>query len=459
MKLEFIHHDGSSRLILIFAGWSTGKEFYETEYVDGWDVAVVSGDGHEEPCMTDLKNYHTIYLYAWSMGVYFAQRFLPEWVKPTACYAVCGTPTPCDDKEGIPRVIFEGTARNLDRRNLDKFRRRMCGSSILYNRICANFGEEDTDRLRMQLIDVMNTPVSRRLQWRAAYIGMSDRIFPPANQIAAWRDITEVICLEDTPHYIDLSRIVRHTIIDTGRVGERFTRSLGTYTQHAHAQRLIAGRLADLISEYVQAPHFRKVIEIGSGTGIFSHIWCRKIDAEHAVFMDLCDMPVYGVAREESYLKGDAEIKIETQSYSDPGSIDAILSASAVQWFSNPEAFYAHCHALLRQGGILALSTFSPGNLPELCSLRSDPMYYPSASELKSYMHMFNDVIIMEETVEIDFTTPMEALRHLRLTGVTGSGAVASTTGIRRFVERYPQNKRGRYSLTFKPLYILARKG
>ena len=43
MKCEFLHKEGSSRLILIFSGWSTDMEFYSHISHPGWDVAVVSG--------------------------------------------------------------------------------------------------------------------------------------------------------------------------------------------------------------------------------------------------------------------------------------------------------------------------------------------------------------------------------------------------------------------------------
>lgn len=259
------------------------------------------------------------------------------------------------------------------------------------------------------------------------------------------------------PHLIDLQDIVVHTIIDTSKVGERFTRSLDTYSSHAHAQRIIAENLAAMLAGSAPAD-CREVIELGSGTGLFTRAWSRLLNPQRARFFDLCRMPVYGVCEREEYFTGDAEQAVAQLAADQPLSVDAILSASAIQWFANHQRFFSNCHRLLKPEGLLAISTFAPGNLPELCRLRPDPMYYPSAETIRSYLSDFQRVEVRQEEVEIDFTSPMEALRHLRLTGVTGSGAQAGAAGVRRFVREYPQNSRGRYSLTFKPIYILARK-
>lgn len=460
MKIDFTQHRQEERLILIFAGWSTTPALYEHVEMPGWDVAVVSGEDCEVPDFEVLRGYSTVYLYAWSMGVYFAMRMLPDWMKPVACYAVNGTPSPCHDTLGIPCDIFLGTAKGLTSRSLEKFRMRMCGSADRYCELQPCLSGGDVSRLAKQLLDVAGGGdlVQGRLTWRAAYVSEKDRIFPPDNQKRAWHGMTEVRSLPG-PHYVDLASIVHHTVIDVARVGERFTRSLSTYTQHAHAQRLIADRLASLMASLTgKDAVMRSLIEIGSGTGLFTKAWSELVKADQAHFMDLCDMPEYGVASHEIYTRADAEREIERLAEAEENSVDAIVSASAIQWFSNPQRFLSNCHRLLRHGGILAMSTFAPGNLEELHGLRADPMYYPEADDMRSWLLNYSEAEVKEERVTVEFGTPIEALRHLRLTGVTGSGAQAGAAGVRRFVEEYPRNERGRYSLTFRPLYLLARK-
>ena len=106
------------------------------------------------------------------------------------------------------------------------------------------------------------------------------------------------------------------------------------------------------------------------------------------------------------------------------------------------------------------MSTFAPGNLCELQRLREDHLQYLPADKLQEILTpLFSRVSVEEDVVAIDFTTPLEALRHLQLTGVTVSGGRHAGIGeLRRFADTFPMNSRGRYTLTFRPVYILARK-
>ncbi|SPX40693.1 malonyl-CoA O-methyltransferase BioC [Haemophilus influenzae] len=45
---------------------------------------------------------------------------------------------------------------------------------------------------------------------------------------------------------------------------------------------------------------------------------------------------------------------------------DLIASASAVQWFHQPDAFIAHCKTGLKTNGLLAVATFGEDNLKEI---------------------------------------------------------------------------------------------
>lgn len=461
MKLEFLKRENSSKLLLIFAGWSTGPALYMDINQEGWDSALVWGTDNSAPDFSSLYAYDTIYLYAWSFGVFFAEKFLPSNLRLSAAYAIAGTPTPCDDAEGIPCAVFRGTASTLSERNLQKFQLRMAGSKEAYEFNKERLGLPYSPELSGQLEWVASHSIESHIDWTAAYITLEDRIFPAQNQKSAWGDRCKVVDIS-SPHLVDIKGIISSTVIDLGKVRRQFSRSMATYSPHAHAQRLIAGHL----NSYLQSRNpldCERVIEIGPGTGLFTNEWKKSIHPKEAYFMDLCEMPDYNAAPVQHFLQGDAEAEITEMANSRSenqlvGKVDAIISASAIQWFADPERFFINAYRLLKPGGILAVSTFSPGNLPELHGLRHDPMCYPSAEKIKIFLRDYNEVKIIEEKVEIDFTTPLEALRHLRLTGVTGSGASATASALKRFASQYPQNSRGRFSLTFKPLYILASK-
>lgn len=461
MKFQFLVRTGhTDRLILLFAGWGSDERCYAHIGMPGWDVALVSGFDARIPDMSLLSRYRTVYVYAWSLGVWAAERMLPGRLEPVRAYAVNGTPWPCDDDRGIPAKVFEDTAAGLSSRNLYKFRVRMCGGAGSYQAKADMFEHlQDVDALRGELEFVASHPNERHIAWSGAYIGRDDRIFPALNQSEAWKGRT-VLHEMPSPHYVDLQGIVSQTIVDVARVGKRFSRSLSTYDSHAHAQRLIAQTLAQKASGG-DAVDGGTVVEIGPGTGLFTREWSKHLSPRKAVFMDLYKMPRYGVVAEEEYLCGDAESGMQAMADATPASVSAIVSASAIQWFSNLPLFFSNCARALERGGLIAMSTFAPGNLGELRRLREDHLQYVPAASLREMLEpLFRDVRVEEDVVELEFTSPFEALRHLQLTGVTVSGGWrASVSELRRFAETFPMNPRGRYTLTFRPIYIFARKG
>ncbi|MCM1319710.1 MAG: DUF452 family protein [Muribaculaceae bacterium] len=458
MKIEFLHKAGSDRLILIVAGWGSDARTFVGLGMPGWDLAVIYGLDEHVPDLNEVNSYATIYLYAWSLGVWATCNIIGHKLIPTKAFAINGTPTPYDELRGIPPMIFDGTVNTLIPRNLHKFRVRMCGGVQAYNE-CAHLfaGIEDVAHLRQELLFVRDHAIQPSLiKWDAAFIATNDKIFPPQNQENAWQGHTLIHHLAGE-HFIDSQSILRQTIVDTEQVGRRFTRSLVTYDAHSHAQRLIAQRLAQLMSSRVRAKR-GDVIEIGCGTGNFTREWSKYFRARHAHFVDLCKLPIFDVAPYEHYHTCDAEMFMAEQANLNAGRIDAIFSASTIQWFNNLPLFFSHCSRTLADEGILCVSTFAPGNLSELQILRPDHLQYIGIEEVNSIVtNFFKDVTIKQEEVVLEFTTPLDALRHLQLTGVTASGSRKAAVGeLREFIAHYPMNDRGRYTLTFRPIYIIA---
>lgn len=434
---------------------------YEHVQMSGWDTMVCLGQNlktDEARKLAEIvSDYSTVYVYGYSLGVAAAIRALKTVdIHPAALFAVNGTPTPCDDMRGIPVAIYEGTTEGLTERNLKKFQMRMFGDTSLYREWADRLPRtQSVDRLQKELREA-TAEIRAVPTFDAAFIGTADRIFPPENQHNAWDGLTKVVEIE-APHFIDLQNVIERTIVDTGRVAARFNRAMHTYSAHAHAQRLIAERLMELA--FQRRCEVQNLIEVGPGTGLFTALWQHRWNVQKALYMDLCDMPHYGAAPREQYLQGDAEESMQHVADEKIDRVDAVVSASAIQWLSNLPLFFHNCAAVMHDGALLAVSTFAPGNLKELLALRPDLLRYPSADELAEMARReFRDVAVSCEDVEIEFTTPLEALRHLSLTGVTTAGTRTSVGELRRFAAAYPMNARGRYTLTFRPLYLIANK-
>lgn len=430
MKLQFISHSPDNhRLILIFAGWGTAPELYAGSTRAGWDT-LVAYDFDDFDFPADIAGqYSTIYLFAWSLGVYAAHRALTE-VNITAAFAINGTLTPVSDTEGIPVEIFSATANTLSLRNLTKFRLRMVGSREALEKLEPRLpSAPDIDMLRRQLELVASDSKNKThnsIPWRRVYIGNDDRIFPASAQHTAWsHNYPEVeIVNVKAPHFIELTEIVHSVIPDTERVAHRFHKALPTYDKAAEAQRLIARHLTDMAVKAAPKNRSLNILEIGVGSGLFSHMYAGCLPIKSITYLDLYPIPQLNLVAEERYIQADAEKWMEecTEHF------DLIVSASTIQWFSHQARFFANASRCLNSDGALVCSTFLPGNLRELDTLRPSPMLYLPLRKLEAALHRnFTDVNIETYDIPLVFDNSREALLHLKATGVGGSSAVSSS--------------------------------
>lgn len=458
MILKFLKKNGNHRLILIFTGWGTGPELYYDVDIPGWDVAVAFRIDGKPMNMDRLEGYYTIYLFAWSLGVYMADRKLPQ-ERITKAFAINGTVAPVHDDFGIPVEIFRGTADNLDPRNLTKFRRRTMPDSETFKRLFPEEGSPLMCRcLASQLHEVMDMTndgdVMPHLQWTRAYIGTSDRIFPPKNLEAAWRLDSEVeIVKSDDAHFMDIPAIIRSVIADTDKVSSRFSKAAATYDSHAIPQKMTALHLADMLRKVADSTKIHHVLEIGPGTGFLTRAWSRFLTPEHTDFVDITPVGPFDIPGHADYHIADAEAWVadwsgKCGSVESCGKYDLIVSSSAIQWFADIPRFLANCAAILNPEGILAISTFAPGNLSELDVLRPAPLLYPTLNKLCDALegHFF----VMDHdsfTIRMEFENRRHLMMHLKHTGVAGSASPSKVAPLTDFS-----------TLTYRPVFILGRR-
>ena len=421
MTFEFVRHtQGCKRLILIFAGWSTGVELYSTLNVNDWDIAVVYDYSDLNFDHTLIGDYTTIWLVAWSLGVLAAANSLPS-EKITAAFAINGSLNPVDDSEGIPVDIYEGTIANLDNRNLGKFRRRMSPDAATFKRLFdRDFSDAEITSLRDQLLNLQKLSGKQTcaLPWKKVFISDNDRIFPPLNLNRSWEDKNVEIVNLHGAHYYPFEEILSSIIPDTNRIATKFQSALPLYDHHAIAQKKIACTLCELLAD--RAPRSKgSVLEIGPGSGLLTREYAPILKPEEIDFIDLFELPRFNMAPAEHYHTGNAETIVETLD----AKYDLILSASTIQWFSNIPEFLLNCRKLLKQGGILAFSSFTEGNLSELDNYRPSPLHYPSVEEYRTWLsRLFSDFTIETMELPLSFASKRELLMHLKHTGVSASG-------------------------------------
>lgn len=449
MNIEWLHKSDSSRLIIIFSGWSTDASFYSHICHEGWDVAVVSGYSDMDFPKDLITSYSTIALFAWSMGIYVASVVMSD-IDVALAVAVNGTEFPANDNYGIPLHIFDATAETLSEQNLKKFRRRMTGKKHDDISSALNACNSDIDTLRRELQFIRSHSslhCTSPFRWDRVYVSSEDRIFPFDAQMKAWKNHSsspDIVILEE-PHFVDLLPIIKGVLPSYKKIGERFRKAINTYDRQASAQRVIARKLTQLCP----SGSYNHILEIGSGTGIFTHMIAEKCNPEKMTFVDLYELPKYNAVTEEKYIIADAETWLEEESKNDPASVEAIVSASAIQWFADPRRFFHNASRLLKSGGMLLCSTFLPGNLDELKDVSPYGLVYRRKEELKKYLEMyFNNVYLEDMSLPIAFSTTRDTLLHLRHTGVGGGSSSEKPLG--ELLSNLPPH------LTYKSLFIRA---
>ena len=250
--------------------------------------------------------------------------------------------------------------------------------------------------------------------------------------------------------------------MDKELIRKRFAAALKTYSTQAVVQKQVAEHLSTLMKPFL--PNSSKPmrgVEIGCGTGLFTRKYLSLFDFEHLWLNDLCPEVQFYIrdllCEKISFLPGDAE-QIDY-----PTSLDLILSCSVMQWFTTPEKFFLRSGKALKQNRLLVLSTFGKETLREITSLIGRGLSYPSLEELKAMLIPQYKLLTAEESLIIlKLDSPMDVLRQLKATGVTGVRHFQWTRKtMKDFTLSYKElysTLEGQVTLTYHPIYLIAQK-
>ena len=191
-----------------------------------------------------------------------------------------------------------------------------------------------------------------------------------------------------------------------------FDKNFHTYDKHATVQKIVASNLTRFIESNLKDKSVKSVFEIGCGTGIFTRKFLEKFSPDRILLSDYFDTKEYlkDIKYEEFY-QGDIEKAIIPK-------VDIIISSSALQWVNNLELVISNLGASSNK---LGFSIYLKENLDEINKHFNISLNYFSLIEIENILkRYYSKVVSLEETHKIEFSTPFEALRHLKNTGVTG---------------------------------------
>lgn len=247
-------------------------------------------------------------------------------------------------------------------------------------------------------------------------------------------------------------------MIDKQLVRSRFSKASLSYDQQAVAQKKIAAELILLLSKYPFS--IKKVLEVGCGSGFLTKSLLRVTTPDKLFINDLYPLQEQLAQLLEpinyQFIEGDAEKLVWKEKFS------LIVSSSTLQWFNDPEGFIRKCNEHLLPEGILAFSTFLPGNLSEIKQLTGVGLnYLPLETWYKMVNPYFDVIAVKSEVIKLHFPSPHHVLKHLRATGVNGISPQQWTRNhFQRFTEAYEtffHPSKG-FELTYTPVYFIVRK-
>ena len=249
--------------------------------------------------------------------------------------------------------------------------------------------------------------------------------------------------------------------INKSVVAERFRRNMKSYEENARIQRFVAERLdMEALSLVGEIPG--RTLEIGCGTGLLTRELLKWIPAEDLYLNDLVGEMCTYTAEEtgvpaKNVLVGD----IERIDLTVPFGL--VVSSSVFQWLENPGVVLEKLADHLEDGGFLIFSSFGSENLREVrCATAGKGLEYQDMEGWKSMLGLRFRVLDSFSFIETCyFDSPIEVLRHLKMTGANGTAdSRAWTRGdLDRFSQNYArfQSERG-YSLTYHPILFTCRK-
>lgn len=216
MIQHFIIRKGHPRLILFFAGW--GMDFRPFADYHPVDSDFLICYDYRSPAFDYrlLQPYDEVCLVAWSMGVWAASQVFSSGEYTLHSTAINGTNFPVDNERGIPHAVFTGTLNGLTPVSLQKFFRRMCGSSRSLEAFLEHAPQRSLEELKEELACIGEQSLSQpfaSFKWDKAIIGLQDYIFAADNQLRAFSAGTEIVQVE-APHYSDL--VLREIIENHG---------------------------------------------------------------------------------------------------------------------------------------------------------------------------------------------------------------------------------------------------
>jgi malonyl-CoA O-methyltransferase len=254
------------------------------------------------------------------------------------------------------------------------------------------------------------------------------------------------------------------------RVQRNFARAAPDYEGSAIVSAEVSQRMLERL-ELVQLEP-RRVLDIGSGTGIAARALAERYHPEQLIALDL-SLPMLRQHSDRRSWRQAWRSQRAARICADferlpvrSGGLDLVISNLALHWTTQPARVFAEVSRVLRVGGLFMFTTFGPDTLKELARAAAE---HADTSPVHAFvdMHDLGDALVAsglsDPVMEMEYLTltyeRLDGLLHdLKRSG--GMSTRATFAGLRtprwreRIAQRYePFRRDGRLPATFELVY------
>jgi malonyl-CoA O-methyltransferase len=237
-------------------------------------------------------------------------------------------------------------------------------------------------------------------------------------------------------------------------IEKRFKKAIKTYNKNAVVQNIMAENLIQNILENC-GEKFPKILEIGCGTGLFTEKIAKNLEFKEFYANDIVEEHknvVDKIIPNSLFICEDIEkADIDTE-------FDLIVSNATFQWIKNLEILQTKLKNISKKGSIIAFSTFGVENFKEIKEITGMGLKYKTSCEIKEIFKNFKLIYEKEEIIQLDFSSPVNVLKHISKTGTNAVCAKNWTKNdLNTFCQKYSQlcKKDENIKLTYNPLYFI----
>lgn len=248
-------------------------------------------------------------------------------------------------------------------------------------------------------------------------------------------------------------------------IKKNFNKGALTYESSSYIQKKCAHELVTYFDKYF----FRKILEIGCGTGFYTSILIEKFDPQKLTAIDVSSEMIFKAKK--SIARPDVELIVKDVELLDSETkYDLITSNCSLQWVSDLDLTIMKMKDRLLPSGTIAFSIYGPDTFFELGEVLED--FYSESVFLQAkdfysldkieglFASVFGSVKFEKKMFNVEFASFFELLKNIKDCGMRGKGFQGKRSlkkGDIEILDRLYREKYGRIVATHELGFFVAK--